>query len=170
MNPTLRTTVPPVRPVRLVLFCLLAGRAGVLTAQANHLEPRDVFNLEYAADPQISPDGQWVVYVRQYSDIMTDKRYSNLWLVRADGSDHRPVTTGQFTETTPRWSPDGKRLAFISNRGGGSPQIYVRWMDTGQLAPVTSVTEPPAGGGLGPYRNPSALTQLVPGETPAHRA
>src|SRR5438105_15791189 len=101
--------------VRLVLVGLLSAPPHVLSVQANHLEPRDVFNLEYAADPQISPDGQWVVYVRQYSDIMTDKRYSNLWLVRADGSDHRPLTTRQFTETTPRCSPDGKRLASIAH-------------------------------------------------------
>ncbi len=106
------------------------------------LSPTDIFQLEYAADPQISPDGQWIVYVRQWQDLMTDRRYSNLWFVKADGSDHRPLTTGKFVESQPRWSPDGKRIAYLSNKDG-APQVYVRWLDGGLTQPVTNTMSPP---------------------------
>jgi acylaminoacyl-peptidase len=127
----------------------------------NRFTPADIFQLEFASDPQISPDGQSVVYVRQWSDLMTDRRYSNLWIVKADGSDHRPLTTGKFSETMPRWSADGKRLAYLSNRGG-TPQIYVRWMDTGTTLAVTNVTEPPSGIDWSPDGTKLAFLKLVP--------
>ncbi len=104
----------------------------------------DVFELELASDPQISPDGKRIVYVRQFSDVMTDRRYSNLWIINVDGSDHRPLTTGHYNDTSPRWSPDGTQIIYISNRDG-SPQIYRRWIDTGQTAKITNLTSPPSG-------------------------
>src|ERR1019366_7801980 len=90
-----------VRPITftLPLFLLFAGVSSS-RAQDRRLQPADLFQLEYAADPQISPDGQWVAYVRQWSDNMTDRRYSNIWLVKADGSLHRPLTSGKFEETS----------------------------------------------------------------------
>jgi len=129
---------------RVLLVCLLAGAAPATVVAQQKLTPSDLFQFEYAADPQISPDGQWVVYVRQWQDVMTDRRYANLWLVRTDGTDNRPFTTGKFNESSPRWSPDGKRLAYLTNRGG-SAQIQVRYMDTGMTHPVTSIASPPSG-------------------------
>src|SRR6186713_1797096 len=109
---------------------------------AEVLKLSDLFNFEYATDPQISPDGKTIVYVRNFCDIMTDKRYSNLWLVSADGKDHRPVTTGQFNDNSPRWSADGKNLIFLSNRDG-KPQVYHLWLQSGQMARLTNIQEPP---------------------------
>ena len=82
--------------------------AGLVSEAANRFTPGDVFQLELASDPQISPDGSRIVYVRQFADIMNDRNYSNLWIVGFDGSAHRPVTTGNATDTSPRWSPDGE--------------------------------------------------------------
>src|SRR4029450_8112664 len=90
--------------------------------QAPRLTVQDIFNLELATDPQISPDGRRIGFVRQFSEIMTDRRYSNLWIVNFDGTDHRPLTTGNYNETTPRWSPDGTQLAYISNPDG-APEL-----------------------------------------------
>jgi len=141
-------------------FAALALLVAPVAAQ-QRLTPADIFQLEYAADPQISPDGQWVVYVRQWQDLMTDRRYSNLWLVRADGTDHRPLTTGKFSESQPRWSSDGKRIAYLSNRDG-SPQIYVRWMDGGMTQPVTRMTNPPGTVTWSPDGKSIAFLALVP--------
>jgi dipeptidyl aminopeptidase/acylaminoacyl peptidase len=99
---------------------------------------RDVFELEYATDPQIAPDGEHIAYVRRSNDIMTDRTRSNIWLLRADGSDHRPLLSGTANYSSPRWSPDGTRLAYLSNEARGS-QLYVRWMDTGQTALLTNI-------------------------------
>ena len=88
------------------------------SAAPTPLQPMDLFDLETVAEPQISPDGKHVVYVRRFADVMTDKRLSNLWIVDADGSNHRPLTTGKQNDGSPRWSPDGKQLLFVSDRDG----------------------------------------------------
>ena len=111
---------------------------------SQNLEVMDVFQLEYAADPQISPDGSQIIYARTFMDIMKDRRRSNLWIINADGSDHRPLTSGNRNDFSPRWSPDGKKLLYASS-AEGSVQLYLRWMDTGQTAKLTQLTRSPAG-------------------------
>src|SRR6266850_616213 len=109
---------------------------------ANRLTAMDEFQLQTATDPQISPDGKKIVYVRRFADPMTDKRYSNLWVINSDGSDHRPLTTGNRSDASPRWSPDGTRIAYLSD-ADGKQQLYVRWMDTGQTARITNLDQAP---------------------------
>ena len=145
------------RFTRLLVWLLLLA---VPAAAQQKLTPADIFQLEYAADPQISPDGQLIVYVRQWQDPMTDRRYSNLWLVKADGSDHRPLTTGKFVESHPRWAPDGKRIAYLSNKDG-DPQVYVRWLDGGLTQPVTNTMSPPTAPTWSPDGNWIAFLSLV---------
>src|SRR3989442_1613265 len=76
--------------------------------------------------------------------MLSDRRCSNLWVINFDGTDNRPLTTGTHSDTSPRWSPDGTRIAFLSDQDGKS-QIYVRWMDTGQPAKIPSLQQPPSG-------------------------
>jgi acylaminoacyl-peptidase len=121
----------------------------------------DVFEFEYVRDVQVSPDGSQIIYVRQFSDVMTDRNYSNLWIVGTDGSGNRPLTTGNYSDGSPRWSPDGSRVAFISNRGEAGPQIWVRFMDTGQMVEVTSVQHGPAGIEWSPDGTHLSFTTLV---------
>jgi dipeptidyl aminopeptidase/acylaminoacyl peptidase len=142
----------------LVGVSVIASAA--LPAQDRRLTPADLFQLQYAADPEISPDGQWIAYVRQWSDPMTDRRYSNIWLLKADGSMHRPLTSGKYTEDSPRWSPDGKRLVYVSNQTG-HPQLYVRWMDTGEAAAITNATTAPSSPEWSPDGSQIAYLQLV---------
>ena len=154
---------------RLLGFCLILICVPSILAQSNKLSINDVFNLELATDPQISPDGRRVIYVRQFADIMTDKRCSNLWIINFDGTDHRSLTTGNFTDTNPRWSPDGKQIIFISNRDqtpGSPPQIYRRWMDTGETAKISNLTQAPGGIAWSPDGKWISFTMLVP-EPPA---
>ncbi|CAN5169126.1 S9 family peptidase [soil metagenome] len=124
----------------------------------------DIFDLEYASDPQIAPDGERIVYERNFMDIMQDRRRSNLWIVNVDGSGHRPLTTGNHKRTSPRWSPDGGRLLFVSDTGDG-PQIFVRWMDSGQTAKLTAVREPPSGMTWSPDGDWIAFSMQVPEES-----
>ncbi len=105
-------------------------------------EPLDIFDIEMVSDPQISPDGQRVVYVRNFKDIMTDGNRSNLWIINVDGSGNRPLTSGNSNNYAPRWSPDGTRLAYISSENG-KPQVYMRWMDDGTTAKITNLQESP---------------------------
>ncbi len=105
-------------------------------------EPRDVFDLEYISDPQIAPDGDHIVYVRNAKDIMTDKNVSNLWITRFSGDENHPLTTGNQNNSTPRWGPDGNKIAYISNKSGRN-QIYLRWMDSGAETQLTNFTESP---------------------------
>ncbi len=134
--------------------------AGPLPAQSRPLSAADIFELEYAADPQISPDGAWIVYVRRWSDAMTDRRFSNIWIVRRDGTGHRPLTSGKFNEDAPSWSPDGTRLAFVSNRSG-STQLWVRWMDTGDQVAITHGNQAPSAPAWSPDGRQLAFLELV---------
>ena len=136
----------------------------VANAQTNKLTINDVFNMELATDPQISPDGGRIIYVRQFADIMTDRRCSNLWMINFDGTNNRPLTTGNFSDTNPRWSPDGSQVIYISNRDG-SPQVYRRWMDSGQTAKITNLTQAPGGLNWSPDGKWISFTMLVP-DTP----
>jgi acylaminoacyl-peptidase len=146
-----------------IAFCLasLCLAPGLSQTPSGRLTINDVFNLELATDPQISPDGKRIIYVRQFAEIMTDKRCSNLWIINFDGTDHRPVTTGNYSDTSPRWSPDGTQIIFISNRDGSS-QIYRRWLDSGQTAKVTNVTSAPNGIAWSPDGKWISFTMHVP--------
>ena len=104
----------------------------------------DIFQLEVAADIQISPDGDEVAYVRRSMDIMTDRARSNIWAVSADGDSHRPLLSGADNYSSPRWSSDGGRIAYVSDAEGRGSEIHVRWMDTGQTAMLTNVAESPS--------------------------
>jgi len=129
-------------------------------SKSNRLTPSDAFNLEFVSDPQISPDGRRVIYVRQFADIMSDRNYSNLWIINFDGSDNRPLTTGNRTDNSPRWSPDGNRIIYISDQEG-TPQIYMRWLDTGQTARLTNLQYPPSGLAWSPDGKQISFTSFV---------
>src|SRR5271169_1678532 len=147
------------------LFLLLFPLASAAQENADRLEPLDVFRVQVASDPQISPDGKRIVYVRQSAEVSSDRRVSNLWIVNFDGSEHRPLTTGTFSDTSPRWSPDATRLAFVSDRDGKS-QLYVRWMDSGQTAKITDLENAPAGISWSPDGRQVAFTSLVSAAPP----
>ncbi len=137
-----------------------------VAATADRMQYLDIFEMEVAADPRISPDGSRIVYVRRGFDIMTDRGRSSLWTLGADGSDHRALTDGNSGVGSPRWSPDGNRLLYVSAEGGSS-QIFVRWMDTGQVAELTNVTESPGSLTWSPDGDWVAMTMFVPEAAPS---
>ena len=126
----------------LYLFLFLATTFAFGQVKSN-LELTDIFSMEYVSDPQISPDGTKIVYVRNSKDIMTDRNLSNLWIVNIDGSNNRPLTTGNSNNTSPRWSHDGKKLAFRSNAQDGKNKLFLMWMDTKESVPLTNLPGTP---------------------------
>jgi len=105
---------------------------------SNEFTPLDIFNLEYVSDPQISPDGNKIIYVRNFKDVMTDKNLSNLWVTNSDGTENRPLTQGNQNDFFPRWSNKGDKIIYKSNKNGKT-QIYLRWMDSGIEAKLTNL-------------------------------
>jgi acylaminoacyl-peptidase len=144
-----------------LLIIPLSG--GSAPAEKRPFQMKDVFGLVYASDPQISPDGQRIVYARTFMDIMKDRRRSNLWIINRDGTGNRPLTTGNRNDGSARWSPDGTRIIYIS-ADEGSAQIYVRWMDTGQTAKLTQLTQPFGDLSWSPDGRSIAFSMLVPEE------
>ncbi len=151
--------VPAALGAVAVFLSFAAGAADM--PESRRLHSIDVFQLEYADDVQISPDGNRIVYVRTSYDIMSDRARRNLWVVNADGSNNRPLRSEAKNFMSPRWSPDGARLAYVS-AADGSPQLYVRWMDSGQTALLTNLVKAPGAIAWSPDGKSIAFTQLVP--------
>src|SRR5271163_2252145 len=86
-------------------------------------KPLDVFDLQWAADPEVAPDGRNIAYVRMGFDIKSDRPRGSVWLVGVDGKNERPLS-GAPTSGAPRWSPDGTRIAYIAQAADGSAQLF----------------------------------------------
>lgn len=101
----------------------------------------DLYKIEIISDVRISPDGEYVVYVQQRVDQEKEKRYSNLWVVPTNGDDLRQFTYGDQNDSSPRWSPNGDQIAFLSNRldKDKPPQIFLIDFQGGEARPLTEI-------------------------------
>ncbi len=101
----------------------------------------DLYKIELVSDPQISPDGAHIIFGLTRVDRKTEKKFTNLWLVSSDGSvPPRQFTYGDHTDSHPRWSPDGRSIAFLSNRKDEKQfQIYFIPLNGGEARPVTKM-------------------------------
>jgi len=124
----------------------------------------DVFELEWATDPRVSPDGKTIVYVRRSNDIMKDRQRSNLWQVSLNGENHSPFYTGLNNSSSPRWSPDSKRLAFVSNNSG-SQQIHMHWIESSKTAVISQLPTSPSNLSWSPDGKWLAFTMNVKAST-----
>jgi dipeptidyl aminopeptidase/acylaminoacyl peptidase len=110
----------------------------------------DMMSLQRVGEPQVSPDGRWVAFSAITADLKANTRTPHLWVVPLAGSDAKQLTSGVSGEDRPRWSPDGKQLAYISSQGGGS-QVWVVDFDgaagnfTGEPRRITSISTEAAG-------------------------
>ena len=95
-----------------------AGNSGTSAAGSRTLVVDDYFRIEEVGDPQISPDGKWVAYTVKTANLKEDKNRRRIWMVPTGGGTPIALTDGNESSSHPRWSPDGKYLAFLSAREG----------------------------------------------------
>ena len=131
---------------RVVLALLVALALPALAhGQDAPFSRMDVFDLEWVANPQVSPDGSQIVYQRRGMDVMEDRRTSALWRLDADGTDHTKLTPRTADESSPRWSPDGSKIAFTSSDEEHGTEIYVHWVEQNKTARITQLENAPSG-------------------------
>ena len=92
-----------------------------------------VFDIEYAADPQISPDGRTIVYVRRSMDKLKDQDRGDIWTLDVRSGAHRPLITGGASAGAPRWSPDGSQLIYTTATDGTNRLHHVHAQRNAEL-------------------------------------
>ena len=151
--------------VAVLSLCFLMFLTPQIIAEENKaFDPMDVFELEWASDPQVSPDGETIVYVRRSNDIMKDRVRSNLWQIKRSGKNHRPLHSGFKNSYSPRWSPDNTKIAFVSNNSG-STQIHMHWVDSGETTVISQLQESPSSLSWSPDGKWLAFTMNVKGKS-----
>jgi len=142
-------------------LCLfLSGQTNDAKA-ANLLAKEAFMEMESIGSPQISPDGKQILFTRSWSDKMNDQTRSNLWIVDVEGQRARELTHGNWRDFSPAWSPDGKKIAFLSERDE-TTQVHVMWLDTREVAQLTHLERAPANLTWSPDGRKLAFTSFLP--------
>jgi dipeptidyl aminopeptidase/acylaminoacyl peptidase len=114
---------------------------------------------EFVGSPKLSPDGAQIVYERAWIDKINDRRASEIWLMAVDGTRNRFLLDG----SSPAWSPDGTRIAYVKEGEPRGAQIFVRWMDAeGAVSQITRLTESPSSIQWSPDGRSIAFNMLEP--------
>ncbi|MGZ8391643.1 MAG: TolB family protein, partial [Gemmatimonadales bacterium] len=104
------------RLYRIVFLSVLIAPAATGQATKRNLQLDDLYRLREVSDPQLSPDGAWVAYTVSLPDTAEDQANSDVWMTSWDGARSVRLTSNKSSEDTPRWSPDGRYLTFLSER------------------------------------------------------
>jgi len=155
--------IPAIAGIVLTL-CVLAGPA-MAQVKPGVLDKDTFMDMESLSSPAISPDGSQIVFSRGWVDKIKDQARSNLWIVDTAGTRLRELTRGSWRDSAPVWSPDGSRIAFLSDRDG-TTQIHVLFVATGELAQLTHLDRTPSGLTWSPDGKRLALTTLLSDEDP----
>ena len=145
----------------ITTLCLIVALS--IGAWANGKEKLTVelfLDWEYVSSPELSPDGSQIVYARRWTDKVNDRYDSDIWIVNSDGSRNRYLVKG----SSPQWSPDGKRLAYVAPGEPSGAQIWVKWMDTGEATQLTRLERGPSGIRWSPDGKRIAFDMGVPGK------
>ncbi len=151
----------------LVVAIVLAAAAATAVVRAQEtrsstrLTTEHYLDWERVSDAQISPDGSRIVYTRQWVNQLEDKWESSLWILNADGSQHRFLAKGSGA----RWAPDGTRLLYLAEGEPKGVQLFVRWVDAeGPATQITRVTEAPRNPRWSPDGRSIAFSMFVAGK------
>ena len=125
--------------VSLSIILIALAAAFVAQAQPKPLTINDLLKIRRAGDPQLSPDGRWVAYIISDLNMEANRRVTQIYLISVDGGEARQLTNAPQSSSGPRWSPDGKKLAFVSAREGG-PQVWTIDIATNEQKRVTNIS------------------------------
>ena len=154
----------------IVGFLLFLTLALPVYAAGRSMTFDDLLAVKSVSDPQVSPDGKLVAYVVSEVDRESGKSNSSLWLVPITGGEPKRLTTTPGTNNHPRWSPDGKTVAFVSSRGGTS-QVWLMPIDGGEPRQLTKLPVDVAGPLWSPKGDKVAFAvEVYPGKTPDETA
>jgi len=142
-----------------LFFISLLATPAAQSALPERLALDDVFDLEIAGDPQPSPSGDFIVFERTWMDRQTDQARSSLWLVNAEGDALEPLTPRDRSASSPRFSPSGDRLAYLS---GG--QIWVHWLASGREVQIADLNRPASELSWSPDGKSLAFVMMTPAD------
>ena len=127
----------------IIIFTFLLFASAAFGEPAKRLLTMDDFpKLQSVGDPQCSPDGKWIAYTVTDSDLKADKRRNAIWMVSWDSTQDVRLSYGSDSDNSPRWSPDGKYLAFLSARPADSKtQVWLLDRRGGEARQLTNVKE-----------------------------
>src|SRR5262249_46134585 len=124
--------------MRYAIVAVVSMAAFPLSAQSRRpLQPDDIFEIKNVGDPRISPDGAWIAYTVSSPDKKDDTSDTGIYLVSVNGGAPIKLTGSKKPETSPRWSPDGRYLAFLSSRDSKKTQVYLLDRRGGEATAIT---------------------------------
>ncbi len=147
--------------ISLLLFSV--GLGTTFGAEKNYrlLDKETYMEMESIRSPNISSDGVHILFTRGWIDKKSDRSRSNLWIVDTAGKRVRELTHGNWRDFSPVWSPDGKKIAFLSDRDE-TTQIHVMWLDTREVAQLTHLDRSPGNLRWSPGGKKLAFTLFIP--------
>ncbi|MBK9931803.1 MAG: S9 family peptidase [Saprospiraceae bacterium] len=123
----------------VLLISLFASTPQLAQEQTKKLTPGDIYKLKTVGNPEISPEGHWLLYTLTTTDSAKDNRNSDIWMTSWDGTNSVQLTNTPEGENNPKWSPDGKFISFTASRNGGKNQIFLLNRLGGEAIKLTEI-------------------------------